>query len=139
MIPSNIVKWDARHNNADIDYFKTPILQGTLKTQNQHQEEFCGFSEDEHLLDVQERDFVSHSSTEAELVFLDAGSRMDGLPALDLWDLVKEVFHSSPTHRKPKIKHEETRRVTPHQTSTPKTKLKTRPSTSILSNIDFTS
>ena len=39
---------------------------------------------------------VSHSSkdTEAEIVSLDAGLRMDGIPALDLWDLVVEVFHS---------------------------------------------
>ena len=27
---------------------------------------------------------------------LDAGLRMDGIPALDLWDFVIEVFHSSP-------------------------------------------
>ena len=39
---------------------------------------------------------VSHSSTEAEMISLDAGLRMDGIPALDLWDLVIEVFHSSP-------------------------------------------
>ena len=29
---------------------------------------------------------VSHSSTESEIISLDAGLRMDGLPALDLWD-----------------------------------------------------
>ena len=40
--------------------------------------------------------FVSHSSTEAEVISFDAGLRMDGIPALDLWDLVIEVFHSSP-------------------------------------------
>ena len=39
---------------------------------------------------------VSHSSTEAEVISLDAGLRMDGIPALDLWELVIEVFHSSP-------------------------------------------
>ena len=39
---------------------------------------------------------VSHSSTEAEIISLDAGLRMDGIHALDLSDLVKEVFHSSP-------------------------------------------
>ena len=33
------------HNNAEKDCFKTLILQETLKTQNQHQEEFCAFSE----------------------------------------------------------------------------------------------
>ena len=37
-----------------------------------------------------------HSSTEAEVISLDAISRRDGIPALDLWDLVIEVFHSSP-------------------------------------------
>ena len=66
---------------------------------------------------------VTHGSTEAEIISLDAGLRMDGIPALDLWDLVIEVFHSSPNQsKKPKIKYWETRRVTPHQTSTPKTK-----------------
>ena len=39
---------------------------------------------------------VSHSSTEAELISLDAALRMDIIPALGLWDLVIEVFHSSP-------------------------------------------
>ena len=39
---------------------------------------------------------VSLSSTEAENISLDAASRMDGFPALDLWDLVIEVFHSAP-------------------------------------------
>ena len=29
---------------------------------------------------------VSHSSTESEIISLDAGLRMDGLPALDLWN-----------------------------------------------------
>ena len=36
---------------------------------------------------------VSHSST--EVVSLDADLRMDGIPALDIWDLVKEVLRSS--------------------------------------------
>ena len=39
---------------------------------------------------------VSHSSTDAEIVSLDAGLRMDVIPALDLWDSVIEVFHFSP-------------------------------------------
>ena len=39
---------------------------------------------------------VSHSSTEAEIISLDGGLRMDCIPALDLWDLVIEVFHSVP-------------------------------------------
>ena len=36
-----------------------------------------------------------YSSTESEVISLDAvGLRMDGIPALDLWDLVTEVLHS---------------------------------------------
>ena len=47
---------------------------------------------------------VSHSSTESEIISLDAGLRMDGLPALDLWDVVMEALRSSkstqsPTHQ----------------------------------------
>ena len=38
---------------------------------------------------------VSHSSTESEIISLDAGLRMDGKPALDLWDLIVTVFHGN--------------------------------------------
>ena len=31
---------------------------------------------------------VSHNSTESEIISLDAGLRLDGIPALDLWDLI---------------------------------------------------
>ena len=35
---------------------------------------------------------VSHSSTESEIISLDAGLRLDGIPALDLWDLTVSVL-----------------------------------------------
>ena len=35
---------------------------------------------------------VSHSSTESEIISLDAGLRLDGVPALDLWDLIVSVL-----------------------------------------------
>ena len=35
---------------------------------------------------------VSHSSTEPEIISLDAGLRLDGIPALDLWDLIVSVL-----------------------------------------------
>ena len=35
---------------------------------------------------------VSHSSTESEIISLDAGLRLDGVPALDLWDLIFAVL-----------------------------------------------
>ena len=42
-------------------------------------------------LDVQETS-VSHSSTESEIISLDTGLRLDGLPALELWDLIVSVL-----------------------------------------------
>ena len=35
---------------------------------------------------------VSHSSTESEIISLNAGLRLDGIPALDLWDLIVAVL-----------------------------------------------
>ena len=48
---------------------------------------------------------VSHGSTESEINSLRAGLRMDGIPALDLWDLVIAVLHSS-SNQKQKFKLE---------------------------------
>ena len=35
---------------------------------------------------------VSHSSTESEIISLDTGLRFDGIPVLDLWDLIVSVL-----------------------------------------------
>ncbi len=35
---------------------------------------------------------VSHSTAEAEVISLDAGIRMEGLPALYFWDIVIQLF-----------------------------------------------
>ena len=35
---------------------------------------------------------VSHSSTESEIISVDTGLRLDGLPALEVWDLIVSVF-----------------------------------------------
>ena len=36
---------------------------------------------------------VSHRSTESEIISLDAGLRLDGIPSLDLWDLIVALLH----------------------------------------------
>ena len=41
---------------------------------------------------------VSHSSTESEVVSLDTAVRVEGIPAIMLWELIKDVF-SAPSHR----------------------------------------
>ena len=38
---------------------------------------------------------VSHSSTESEIISLDARLRLDGIPALDLWDLIVAILHGN--------------------------------------------
>ena len=43
-------------------------------------------------LDVSETNFCFAKSTESEIISLDAGLRMDGIPALDLWDLIVHRF-----------------------------------------------
>ena len=43
---------------------------------------------------------VSHSSTESEIISLDAGLRMDGIPALDLCDLIVTVLHGNTNQSK---------------------------------------
>ena len=49
------------------------------------------------------RSSVSHSSTESEIISLDAGLRMCGLRALELWDIVIEVLRSIKTMYNPNI------------------------------------
>ena len=46
---------------------------------------------------------VSHSSTESEIISLDAGLRLDGCPALDLWDLIVAVLHGN-THQNDQVR-----------------------------------
>ena len=42
---------------------------------------------------------VSHSSTESEIISLDAVLRLDGIPALDLWDLIVAVLGNTNQNR----------------------------------------
>ena len=95
---NNIVMWVILQNNAGWDCFKTPILQEILRTPNPLLEEHCAFLEVIHFpisWMCKKQTSVSHSSTESEIISLDAGLRLDGIPALDLWDLI--VFLSLET------------------------------------------
>ena len=49
----------------------------------------------------QKQTSISHSSTESEIISLDAGLRMDGLLAVDLWDVVIEVLLSTSSAETP--------------------------------------
>ena len=63
---------------------------------------------------------VSHSYTESDKILLDAGLRMDGLLAVDMWDLVIEVLGT--THRIPKPTQACMRETDAEIQSTPKIK-----------------
>ena len=83
--------WVILQNNAGWDCFKTPILQEMLRTQNPLLEEHCVFGSHTFVpirWMCKKQTSVSHSSTESEIISLDAGLRLDGIPALDLWDLI---------------------------------------------------
>ena len=97
--------WETQHNTADWDCFKTLILQEILKTQNQHQEEFLCIFGSHTFVPIswmcKKQASVSHSFTGSEIISLDAGLRMAGLPPLDLWDVVTEVLRSSNSAKTP--------------------------------------
>ena len=97
-------------------------LQEILNTQNPHQAETCAFLEVEKFVPIslmcKKQTSVFHSSTEPEVISLDAGLRMDGFLALDLWNLVIEVLGT--THRIPKPTQACTRETGVEIQSTPK-------------------
>ena len=82
---------------------------------------------------------VSHSSTEAAIISLDAGLRMDGIPPLALWDLVIEVFHSSSNqfnNTKDQVQGNLSRDTTSNKHNQNQTKVLTQHDNFDLSNVD---
>ena len=72
---------------------------------------------------------VSHSSTESEIIALDAGLKMDGVPALDFWDLIVTVLHGN-THQNDQVRGD------PYKSPTRK---KIHGKINDLNNVDFIS
>ena len=96
MNTNNIVMWEILPNNADWDCFKTLTSRENLKIQNPFLEEHCAFFGSPTFVPIiwmcKKQTAVSHSSTESEIVSLDTGLRLDGLLALELWDLTVSVL-----------------------------------------------
>ena len=88
--------WVTLQNNADWDCFKTPILREILRIQKSTSGgTLCIFGSHTFVPTswmCKKQAAVSHSSTESEIISLDAGLRLDGLPALELWDLIVSVL-----------------------------------------------
>ena len=82
---------------------------------------------------------VSRSSTESEIISLDAGLRLDGIPALDLWDLIVEVLgNTNQSHEEQGhlLMNKREVRVAPHKLQNRK---KSHGMINYLDNVDFIS
>ena len=117
------------------------ILQEILRIQNLRHEEFYAFLEVIHLFQsvgcVRNKLQFRYSSTESEIISLDAGLRLDGIPALDLWDLIVAVLGNTDQNHKergdPFMNKREVR-------STPHTSQKRKQSQGVINdlhNVDF--
>ena len=80
---------------------------------------------------------VSHSSTESENISLDAGLRLDGIPAFDLWDLIVAVLgntNQNHTEQGDLLKNKREVRSPPHTTHKHH---KSQRRINVMENIDF--
>ena len=102
VITNKIVMWETLQNNVGWDCFKTPILQEIWRTQNPLLEEHYVFP---NSWICKKQTSVSHSSTESDIISLDAGLRLDGVPALDSWDLIVTVLHGN-THPNDQVRRD---------------------------------
>ena len=99
---NNIVMWIMLLNSADWDCFRILILQEMLEdSKSTSGGTLCVFGSHTFVpisWMCKKQTLVSHSSRESEITSLDAGWRMDGIFAFDLWDLIVTVLHGN-THQ----------------------------------------
>ena len=99
MNTNNIVMWVTQQNNADLGLFQDSDFAGDLEdSKSTSGGTLCIFGSHTFVpisWMCKKQTSVSHSSTESEIISLDAGLRLDGIPALDLWDLIVAVLHGN--------------------------------------------
>ena len=74
---------------------------------------------------------VSHSSSESEIISLDAGLRFDGIPALDLWDLIVLVLGNTTQN------HDRTEKLVVCRDKNPVQGQQSRGMINVLDNVDL--
>ena len=82
-------------HNADWDCFKTDFAGDLEDSKSTSGGTLCVFGSHTFVplsWMCKKQTSVSHSSTESEIISLDTGLRLDGLPALELWDLIVSVL-----------------------------------------------
>ena len=93
MNTNNIVMWRILSNNADWDCFKTDFAVDLEDSESTSGGTLCIFGSHKFVPSwmCKKQTAGSHSSTESEIISLDTGLRLDGLLALELWDLIVSV------------------------------------------------
>ena len=88
--------WEILLSNADWDCFKILTSRENLEdSKSTSGGTLCIFGSHTFVpisWMCKKQTAVSHSSTESEIISLDTGLRLDGLPALELWDLIVSVL-----------------------------------------------
>ena len=115
--------WETLHNQCRLGLFQDSDFAGDLedsKSTSVWGESFASL-EVIHLFQsvgcVRNKLQFRHSSTEAEIISLDAGLRLDGIPALDLWDLIVAVLgntHQIHKERRDPFMNRREVHLTPH-------------------------
>ena len=93
--------WAARLSIVDWIYFKTPTLLATSRTRNQSRVECLSYLWKSNICHHQFDEQEANISIPLEIISLDAGLRMDGVLALDFWDVVIEVLRSTSNTERP--------------------------------------
>ena len=99
--------WETRHH-CRLGFFQDPDFGGDLEdSKSTSGGALCIFGS-RTFVPVswmsKKQTVVSHISTESEIISLDAGLRMDGFPALDLWEIGIEVLRSTNNNVQPNIR-----------------------------------
>ena len=91
-----MVMWETLPNNADLGLFQDSDFAGDLEdSKSTSGGTLCVFGSHTFVpisWMCKKQTAVSHSSTESEIISLDTGLSLDGLPALEFWDPVVSVL-----------------------------------------------
>ena len=90
--------WEILLNNADWDYQDSDFAGDLEDSKSTSGGTLCVFGSHTFVPNswmCKKQTSVSHSSTESEIISLHTGLRLDGLPALELWDLIVSVLGNS--------------------------------------------
>ena len=99
MIANNIVMWKTLQKQCRLGLYQDSDFAGDLEdSKSTSGGTLCIFGSHTFVPISwmrKKQTSVSHCSTESEIISLDAGLRLDGIPALDLRDLIVAVLHGN--------------------------------------------